>query len=81
MRLHRSTLNLTAVLPRYIEFNLLYDRGVKFGINAPSPRVDAVLVSAPPLVSWSYEPFDSSYLKDQRKAGLLDVLKHPKQWV
>jgi coproporphyrinogen III oxidase len=36
---------------RYLEFNLLYDRGVKFGLANTNPRVEGVMVSAPPLVS------------------------------
>lgn len=40
---------------RYIEFNLLFDRGVKFGLaGAPPSRTDAILISAPPSVEWPY---------------------------
>jgi coproporphyrinogen III oxidase len=39
---------------RYLEFNLLYDRGVKFGLANTNPRVEGVMVSAPPLVSRNF---------------------------
>jgi hypothetical protein len=32
------------------EFNLLYDRGVKFGLDGG--RIESIMVSAPPLIAW-----------------------------
>ncbi len=39
---------------RYVEFNLLYDRGTRFGPQSES-RVESVLASLPPLAGWRYD--------------------------
>jgi coproporphyrinogen III oxidase len=63
---------------RYVEFNLVHDRGTAFGLNTPSARVEAILVSMPATATWKYmhEPE-----KGSREQRLVDVLREPKEWV
>ena len=62
---------------RYLEFNLLYDRGVKFGLAVQNPRVEGVMVSAPPLIAWEYKHEIEEGSEEDR---LMKVLKSPKDW-
>ncbi|KAI9730520.1 MAG: Coproporphyrinogen-III oxidase [Cirrosporium novae-zelandiae] len=63
---------------RYVEFNLIYDRGTKFGLNTPGSRIESILMSLPLTARWQYmhEPE-----KGTREERLLEVLKTPKEWV
>jgi len=58
---------------RYVEFNLLYDRGVRFGLA----QLEKVMVSAPPLVVWEYGPAVNDVRADE---ALLRVLRVPSEW-
>lgn len=60
---------------RYLEFNLLYDRGVKFGLDGG--RVESIMVSAPPLIAWEYNVVPD---EGSREAELLRVLAQPRAW-
>lgn len=60
---------------RYLEFNLLYDRGVKFGLSGG--RLESIMVSAPPLIAWRYNVIPE---EGSAEAKLVSVLKEPQAW-
>lgn len=61
---------------RYVEFNLVHDRGTTFGLQTDA-RVESVLMSLPPLAAWQYAP---QYQPDSFEARLIAMLA-PRDWL
>ncbi|KAF9525121.1 coproporphyrinogen III oxidase [Crepidotus variabilis] len=63
---------------RYVEFNLVYDRGTKFGLMTPGARIESILMSLPETARWEYM---SEMDEGEEEKKLLEVLKVPVDWV
>lgn len=61
---------------RYVEFNLVHDRGTTFGLQT-NARVESVLMSLPPLAMWQYAPRYSPHSFEARLQQMLE----PRDWV
>ena len=61
---------------RYAEFNLIHDRGTRYGLQS-GRRVESVLASLPPRANWTY----GRNAKSEEQQELVTCLQNPRDWL
>jgi len=63
---------------RYVEFNLVVDRGTKFGLMTPGARIESILMSLPETARWEY--MTDLGAEGTEEGKLMEVLRKPREW-
>jgi coproporphyrinogen III oxidase len=77
---------------RYVEFNLVNDRGTSFGLRTPGARIESILMSLPLTARWEYmhhlsgtgvehESGEEESETGHKERELMQVLRKPREWV
>ena len=62
----------------YVEYNLCYDRGTKFGLMTPDANLEAIFMPMPLAAKWEYKYIPEEGSPEHR---LLEVLRNPRDWI
>ncbi|KAK4700529.1 coproporphyrinogen III oxidase, partial [Phenoliferia sp. Uapishka_3] len=69
-----------AEVDRRLAFQIMIDRGTKFGLQMKDPRTESILMSLPLTARWEYQP-EQGTIEGTPEKRLMDVVQNPIEWV